>query len=165
MYRSSTQFPLIRYLDPVSSVNISVTLWSPFLCTNIWLPSGISLWDRFPEMKWLAQRVRVFSARLGCELEASVPRDISSQNRLQPWCLVQREALPGFLWLPGHLPRAPWASLGRGVLGVGASASCPSAGLSTNTPGAHSLCLVFSCCSEAWASLVGCASLSHGPAV
>ena len=92
MYLSFTQFPLIRRLDPVSFVNISVTSWSPYLCTDIWLHSGMSLWDRFPVMKWLAQRARVFSARLGCELEASVPRDTRLRTIFRPgaWCRGKR---------------------------------------------------------------------------
>lgn len=66
-----------------------------------------------------SEGVSIFS-EAGCELEVSVSTTSSRKPALSPACLVQDEAFPGLPWLPARTCRAPWASLGCGVLRVGA---------------------------------------------
>ena len=137
MYLSFTQSRIIRHLEPIFFVNISTMVWWPSLCINIWLHSGVSLWDRFPEMKWLAQRARVFSVRLGCELEVSVPMTSHPRTVFGPgaWCRGKRCLDScGYLGACAGLCGHRWVvvSLGRVCLPRVYLQASPT----TNTPGA-----------------------------
>ena len=137
MYLSFTQSPIIRHLEPIFFVNISTMLWWPSLCINIWLYSGVSLWDRFPAMKWLAQRARVFSARLGCDLEVSVPMTARPRTVFGPaaWCRGTRCLDScGYLGACAGLCEHRWVVVSLGWVCL--PRVCLRASPTTNTPGA-----------------------------